>query len=85
MLDFTANAFDCGGDDVAPVGDGRRAEHDDKFGTGIELLIDRARERRLLVRYAILGGDARPGRRDTGGRDLQGLFDHLGRQARQEC
>ena len=42
MLDLAADRFDRGRDHVAPVGDGRGAEHDDQLGAGLEHLVDRA-------------------------------------------
>jgi hypothetical protein len=84
MLDLAADRFQRRGDDVAAVGDGRRAEHDDQFGTGLEHFVDGFRQRCLLVRHALFGDDCRAGRRDARGRNLQRLFDHLGRKPRQQ-
>ena len=51
MLDGSARLFDRGGDDVAPVGNGRRAEDDDKLGLAGRLIGDRSRQRPRLVRH----------------------------------
>ena len=50
MLDAPARRLDRGRDHVAPVGDGRRAEHDHKLGAVAQHLRDGAfRSARLLV------------------------------------
>ena len=47
MLDPSADRLDRGRDDIAPVGDGGRAEHDDELGAFAQHLLDRLRERAL--------------------------------------
>ena len=82
MLDAPADRLDRGRDHVAPVGDGRGAEHDDQLGALVEHLLDRLRERALLVRHAALGDDrgARPARAARAVTRKR-LLDHLGRPA----
>ena len=58
-----ADRFDRRRDHVAPVGDGGGAEHDDQLGARLQHLVDRLRERVLLVRHAALGDDRGAGRR----------------------
>jgi hypothetical protein len=76
MHDLAAGRLDRRRDHVAPVGDGRSAEHDHQLGAGFEHLVDGARERSLFVRHAALGNDAGAGRRDTRerGREARRLF-----------
>ena len=83
MLDAAADRFQCRRDHVAAVGDRRSAEHDGQFRAGFEHLVERAGERRALMRHAPLGDDRGAGGRQPLGGDLQRLFDHFGREPRQ--
>ena len=70
MLDMAADRFERRGDHVAAIGDGRGAEHDGQFRAGLEHFVERARQRRALVRHAPLGNDGGAGRRQALGGDL---------------
>ena len=80
MFDLAPDSFDCRGNHVAAIGDGRSAKHDHQFGAGIKHLIDRARERSLIMRHAPLGKNGRAGRRNARCRDLERLLNDLGRK-----
>ena len=81
MLDPPADRLDRGRNHVAPVGDRGGAEHDDEFGARLEHLVERLGERALLMRHAPLRDDGGARGRERALGDLQGLLDHLGRQA----
>src|SRR5439155_228780 len=83
MLDAPADRLNCGGDHIAPVGDGRGSEHDDEFSARAEHLLHGARERALLVWYAPFGDDRGRGWRQAFLRHFQGLVDHLAGESRQ--
>ncbi len=65
MLDAAADRLQRSRDHIATVGDRRRAEHDHELGTGLEHLVERARQRRAFMRHAPLGDDRGAGRRQA--------------------
>ena len=83
MLDAAADRFQRRRDHVAAVGNGGGAEYDGQFGAGLEHLVERASERRAVVRHAPFGDDRGAGRRQPIGGDLQRLLDDFGGEARQ--
>ena len=83
VLDPPADRFHRGGNHVAPVGNRRRAEHHNKLRASVENLVQRLRQRSLIVRHAALGDDARSGRSQPLLGDFQSLVNDLGRKPRQ--
>ncbi len=80
MIDDAAGRFDRGGNDIAPVGDGRRTEHQHKLRTRLEQVGDGSGDSLVIVRHAPLGQNAGAGRRQAACRHLQRLLHHLASQ-----
>ena len=83
MLDAPADLFQRRRDDVAAVGNGRSAEHDDKFGSGFKNFIQCASQRGAVMRHAALGDNRCAGGSEPLGGDFQRFFDDLGREPGQ--
>ena len=85
MLHLTARRLDTGGDDVAPVGDGRSAEHHDEIGlVAGDGLAKGGGHGTGLVRHPDIRDDPGPGRRQPALEVAQGLGDGGLLQPRQQ-
>ena len=84
MFDMAADRFKRGGDHVTTVGDCGRTENDGEFGTGLEHLVERTRERGTLMRHPPFGDNRGARGRQPLGSDFQSLVDHLWRKAGQD-
>src|SRR3974390_3746751 len=81
MLDRATGGLERRRNDVAAVGECRRAEDDHHLSAGREHLLDRTRELWLFVRHAFFYDDGRARGRDARGGDLQRLLDDLRHKA----
>ncbi len=84
MLDAASGGLDRGGNDVAPIGNGRGAEDDHDVGRSGERAAKRLGERLRLMRHALLEDDDRFGGLEALGQNLHRLRDDGGLEPRQK-